>query len=142
NTGRDHAEISVTGEVAKLCVGKPRDESKLFSKCESCEASMGGMKYLDVLGLVTLNRTNGAPLAADVLSIPEDPDDGYVYLSLDSPPLPAAWADMEGRTDFATVGSNPLAVGDLVEDLLGLLLGASTVKYDNSENQRIAEEIW
>jgi uncharacterized membrane protein len=142
NTGRDHAEISVTGEVAKLCVGKPRDESKLFSKYESCDAYMDGMKYLDVLGLVTLNRTNGPPLALDVLSIPEDPDDGYVYLSLDSTPLPAAWADMEGRTDFATVGSNPLAVGDLVEDLLGLLLGASTVKYDNSENQRIAEEIW
>ncbi|MCK9506647.1 MAG: pilus assembly protein TadG-related protein [Porticoccaceae bacterium] len=141
NTGRDHAEISVTGDVAKLCIGKPRDESKLFSKYESCDAYMDGMKYLDVLGLVTLNRTNDSPLALGLLSIPEDPE-GYVYLSEDSTPLPAAWADMEGRMDFATVGSNPLAVGDLVEDLLELLLDASTIKYDNSENQRIAEEIW
>ncbi|WP_169304545.1 pilus assembly protein TadG-related protein [Halopseudomonas bauzanensis] len=143
NTGRDHAEIAVSGKVGQLCIGEPLDESQLFSKSFSCESSTQGTKYLDVLGLVKLDRTGRAPLTLGLLDIEEE----NVYLSLDSTQLPSDWADMEGRTDFAIVGTNSLNVGDLVEDLVNLLLdvlvGESTVGGSTTAiNKAIATEIW
>lgn len=142
----DHAEIAVSGEVLKLCIGEPIDESRLFSKAESCGAYLKGTNYLDILGLLKLDRTGGAPLSLDALSIEED----EVYLAVDTAELPANWTDMQDRSDFGTVGGNSLDIGTVVERLIGLLLdlllGGSSQNNlqapDDSTNREIAEGIW
>ncbi len=139
----DHAEIAISGEVLKLCIGEPIDESRLFSKAESCKGYLKGTNYLDILGLLKLDRTGGNPLSLDAFSIEED----EVYLAVDTAELPADWTDMQDRSDFGTVGGNSLNGGDLVENLVNLLLdaliGPSQVNAPTSEtNQEIAEEIW
>ncbi|MCK9506565.1 MAG: pilus assembly protein TadG-related protein [Porticoccaceae bacterium] len=142
NTDRDHAEIAASGTVGALCIGLPRDESQLFSKHASCDSYMAGTNYLDILGLLKLDRTGGSPLSLNLLDIPEE----KVYLSLDHTNLPPDWSEMAGRTDFATVGSNSLNIGTLVEGLVNLLLnaliGESTVSVSDEQNKVIAQEIW
>lgn len=143
NTGKDHAEIAVSGEVGKLCIGLPVDAGQLFSKSFSCERNMQGTEHLDILGLVKLDRRGHPPLTLNLLDIPEED----AYLSLDPAEIPLDWAEMEGRSDFDTVGSSSLNAGDLVENLVNLLLnaliGPSTVSGSSNESKKaIATEIW
>lgn len=139
NLGRDHAEIAASGTVGKICIGSPIDESQLFSKTFSCEHNTQGTNYLNILGLVKLQRSS--PLTRELLKIEEEP----VFLSSDNTALPSAWSEKEGRTDFATVG-NPLLIGDLVENLVGLLLELlldySTVTNNSSDYQKVASVLW
>ena len=142
NIGRDHAEIFASGRVGGLCIGLPRDENQIFSKYESCDSYMEGTKYLDILGLLKLDRSGGQPLTLNLLNIPEE----EVYLSLDDSELPADWSDMQGRTDFATVGTSSFNLGTLIDDLVSLLLdlliGNSDVKVSKEQNKTIAQYIW
>ena len=144
NTGRDHAEIVVSGEIAKLCIGLPTNEDELFSKSFSCESNMVGTEYLNILGLIKLDRRNQSALVlSDIFPI----EDHYSYLSLDSTELPLSWSEMRGRSDFDTTPSAELEIGSLVNNLVNLLLdvliGNSNVnRSTNAINKGIAEDIW
>lgn len=124
--GKDRANIEVTGAILKACIGKIPD-SALFSNAKACDADLQDMELLNVLGLLRLPsnsvRLNG-------LAIP-------------------AYQALLAEGERATTPPNPLALGDLVSNLVtqltNLLFGRATPSQQaptSGQINNLVDQIW
>lgn len=124
--GTDRANIEVTGSILKACIGKVA-ESSLFSTANACGAGLGNMELLNVLGLLRL------------------PSNSVRLDGLEIPRFQAVLAEGER----VSTPSNPLAVGDLVSNLVaqlsGLLFGGAAPSHQAPTKEQVnslVDQIW
>lgn len=131
--GRDRARIDVTGEVLKVCVGRPganpAQEDQIFSTVASCDQQLSNAQLLRVQVL-------GANLAAL-----------NTHFAIDA--LPTQGEVLLAQGDSGRIG-NPVALGDTVQAVTDAVLAAllvNSVKGTGTpptaaQRQAMAQALW
>lgn len=124
--GKDRANIEVTGAILKACIGKIPD-SALFSNAKACDADLQDMDLLNVLGLLRLPKNS---VRLNGLAIP-------------------AYQALLAEGERATTPPNPLALGDLVSNLVtqltNLLFGSASPSHQTptpGQINNLVDQIW
>lgn len=125
-SGKDRAKISVTSNIANVCVGQIAT-TDLFSKSEVCQTRLSSMELVNVLGLLKVKDL----VRLDVLSGP-----------------PSVVTLAEGDTQTTSV--NELQLGTLVSKLVGeltrVLLGGgqtpSSASPTASQLVSLTNQLW